>query len=111
MAFYYPTGIILPFDVACPSGWTQVTDLTGYFIKGGITYGTTVDSTTHKHKIDFGTILSGTATGSGVDAESGTNAQDTIEQPHRHTFVTYVTYSGGAETIPSYVNVVFCMKN
>lgn len=111
MAFYYPTGIILPFDTVCPSGWTTVTGLENTFLKGSSTYGTTGGSTNHRHKIDFGTVYTARGTETGIEAASGTNLQTCIPPNHKHFFINVIVYSNYIDNSPPYVNVVFCKKN
>jgi len=40
MIFKYPTGMIMPFDVDCPTGWTRVSDFDNRFLRGALQYGT-----------------------------------------------------------------------
>jgi len=44
-----PTGMIGVFDAACPSGWTRVSALDGYFVKGSTSYGATGGGSSHVH--------------------------------------------------------------
>jgi hypothetical protein len=111
MAFYYPQGIILPFDENCPTGWTRVTELDDKFLKGSDTHSDTGGSTNHRHNVDYGTVYSSDASGSGVDAEPGANAQGSVEHDHNHYFIDYTAWSNYADHIPPYVNVVFCKKD
>ncbi len=112
MNFYYPPGIILPFDTACPADWTRMTALDAKFVKGNAAYGTTGGSNDHKHTADFGVVYSAAGSGSGTDAASGSDNQKSMASNHKHFIPTsYKATSNAAVQIPPYINVIFCKKD
>jgi hypothetical protein len=94
------SGLVAPFTSACPSGWTEVTAMRGYFLVGvtatgtiGATVGTalaTPTSPTHNHQYPSHThtwseqtngATTGTASGgssSPSDATTGTSGSSTL---------------------------------
>ncbi|MEK6888923.1 MAG: hypothetical protein AABW80_02330 [Nanoarchaeota archaeon] len=44
-----PSGSIIMFDTACPTGWTRFTDLDGRVPKGAVSYGGIGGADTHNH--------------------------------------------------------------
>jgi len=45
----FPTGLIVLYDAACPSGWTRFSALDGKYPKGATGYGGTGGANTHTH--------------------------------------------------------------
>lgn len=109
MAYYYPSGMIAPFDTACPSGWTRVTAWDNKFVMGGAAYGTTGGNTTHLHDCTPGSKASRTAN-SGAITTGGTDGSCS-KQTHTHTLTFPTTSTSGVTNEPPYINVVFCKKD
>ncbi len=80
-----PSGAIVMFDAACPSGWTRFAALDNRFPRGSATYGATGGSTS----LPMNT----------------TCVYDTICGYTGQTTVTQGTYW------PPYLNVIWCKKN
>jgi len=111
MAFYYPPGLILPFDTACPSGWTRVTALDDTFVMGASSYGETGGAAQHRHNVD--PVSRNTTAASGTHADESTSlTHDTSStQTHVHAADISTSYSDYQSNYPPYIKVVFCQKN
>lgn len=109
MAYYYPSGMILAFDTACPSGWTRVSAWDSKFIMGNATYGTTGGTQSHIHDCTPGAKVSWTAS-AGDSTVGGTDGScSTIQHSHSVTYST--TATSNVTNNPPYINVIFCKKD
>ncbi|MEK6890259.1 MAG: hypothetical protein AABX35_03670 [Nanoarchaeota archaeon] len=86
-----PSGAIVMFDVACPTGWTRFAGLDGKVAKGSATYGGIggSDTHTHTHQDSFATNLDGGSW---------------------RTAISTLTIDPSSSW-PPYVEVVWCKKN
>jgi hypothetical protein len=76
-SYKIPAGMILPFDAACPSGWTRVSAWDGKFVRGSATYD---------------------AVGGGADTHLHTGPSHTHTTPdHTHDGVSH-THTGPSHT-------------
>lgn len=98
-----PSGAIAIFLSACPTGWTRVSDLDGRFVRGGTAYGATGGSATYTHTYSGTTDPPSTTTVPGQDG-SHTSARYDVG-------ITYSGTTGGASSLPPYMDVVFCRRD
>lgn len=94
------------FEGSCPSGWTYNADLTGKFLRGSDTYGTTGGSASHGHSslTCTSSSLTGTITG------PGTGSLLASSNVHTHTSLGS-TVTDNADVLPPYSNLLACEKN
>ena len=112
-----PTGIIIATTKsACPAGWSEYSDLDGYFLKveaspdvtpSGSNYHTHTDSHTH--------TISTTAESESLDTKK-TGSLRAWSAPHTHTIsLTSATSSdlvcASADHSPSFATIKLCRKN
>ena len=125
-----PSGIILIFDAACPTGWTRVSAFDSNFIRGAAAYGATSGGTghvhsyqahTHTHTHSGGYAIAGAAGTVNVDTGSGSSAPKGLDG-HTHVYGPSAVDAGSASQamgssegpntdLPSYINVIFCKKD
>lgn len=123
-----PSGaIILWTGSSCPSGYTRLSAYDGMFPRGAASYGTTSGSDTHSHTNSVSTHSGHGHTYSGstglVTGKEGSpfpNDADGGGGDHKHT-LSGTTDSGGSHShtvtinngtnVPSYFEVLFCIKN
>jgi hypothetical protein len=108
MYFEYPQGTILPFDDACPSDWTRVTELDDVFFIGGNNFGTSGGNTSHTHTYDPGSF--NTSHGDVHMSDFG-DTYLTNRNTHNHAVNIASVTTGSADHIPPYIGVVFCEKD
>ncbi len=110
-SYYFPQGIIIPFDQSCPSGWTEVTNMRNRFPKGSTSFGDMGGSSTHTHTVNTqnSDALSGGTNGERLCIGGGT--KDYSEGYHRHSWDRDIFTSEAASNIPPYVKVMFCEKS
>jgi len=110
MPFYYPSGMIAPFDADCPTGWTRLSAWDNTFVRGAASAGGSGGSSTHYHASD---------PPAGFCAPDGQSSQSVGGPPgdwmatyaHGHPVDFPSTNTAAADSLPPYVNVVFCKKN
>ncbi|MEK2645993.1 hypothetical protein [Bdellovibrio sp. BCCA] len=114
-----PTGAVMAFDLtSCPSGWTEYTAARGRFLRGidngagNDPSGTRApgsvqvdDFKSHTHSPN-GYFVSGT---SGADGDLDGSTQ--VTGYDKSTITGVLSSTGGAETRPKNVAVLFCRKN
>jgi trimeric autotransporter adhesin len=114
-----PTGAVMAFDlVACPSGWTEYTAARGRFLRGidngagNDPSGTRApgnvqadDFKSHTHALDSLTVTPYTMWDGDVDGSVNATGYD------KSTMGGTATATGGSETRPKNVAVLFCRKN
>jgi hypothetical protein len=110
MAFYYPPGMIAPFDDDCPTGWTRMSAWDSKFIRGAASAGGTGGDSTHYHAVD---PPSGFAAPDGQSSQTvgGPPGDWMATEAHGHPVNFPSTNSETASSKPLYVNVVFCKKD
>jgi hypothetical protein len=108
MVFNYPSGMIMPFDVACPSGWTRVSGFDDLFLRGASSYGSTDGSESHSHTFNPG---SNTVQASTVHNSDWGSDEITHLNMHYHSINIAATTSSTEDHIPSYISVIFCEKD
>ncbi|WP_041316502.1 hypothetical protein [Hyphomicrobium nitrativorans] len=133
-----PSGAVMAFDAtACPSGWTEYTPARGRFLRGidngagndpagtrapGHTQAdeltnhnhtaTAANAGAHAHTLvhgNFGTLGSGTGGAMMSSNQGGMGGGTNTTGDHTHTIT--VANTGGAETRPKNVAVLFCRKS
>lgn len=122
-----PSGLILMFDSACPTGWTRVSAWDNKFVRGAAAYGGTGGAATHTHTYAVhahghthavGTLAVAGASGSVTIGGAGTAF---AKAAHTHVggaltntdaFVNALAgTSDAASSLPAYVDVIFCKKD
>lgn len=111
MAFYYPPGLILPFDTACPSGWTRVTALDDTFLMGASAYGATGGTVQHRHYVNPVSQNTTAASGNEGNERTGFVTNTSSTQTHVHAADISTSYSEYRSNYPPYIKVVFCQKD
>ncbi len=86
-----PSGAIVMFDVACPTGWTRFAGLDGKVAKGASTYGSVGGADTHIHSVTYARL------------------SDIAGDSHRQPLNTVTILPGSSW--PPYLEVVWCKKN
>lgn len=109
MPYNYPSGMIAPFDAACPSGWTRVSTWDNKFLMGGATYGTIGGYANHVHSCNPGIYYS-QSTSAGDQSVGGLDDACSTAS-HFHSVVLAATDTSSANNEPPYINVVFCKKD
>lgn len=122
-----PSGMIAMFNSACPGGWTYLSGFENKFPRGSSVYGATGGSDTHSHTA--GTLAApshshtsaiagfGGAGGGGWDGRlqpnnAGNAAYATAAPQTGLSGAGSVTGStAAASNVPSYINVIFCLKD
>ncbi|MCP5102549.1 MAG: hypothetical protein GY950_04180 [bacterium] len=110
MAFYYPPGMIAPFDDACPTGWTRVSGWDDTFVRAAASAGGSGGTATHYHPAD---PPSGYCAPDGQSNQSvgGIPGDWMAKNTHGHPVNFPSTNSATTSSLPLYVNVVFCKKD
>lgn len=111
MAFDYPSGLILPFDTACPSGWTRMTALDDTFVMGASAYGDTGGTVQHRHYVNPVSRNTTAASGTNDDNPTLLTTNTSSTQTHVHAADIATSYSAYKSNYPPYINVVFCQKD
>lgn len=111
MAFDYPSGLILPFDGPCPSGWTRFAGLDSKFAMGASSYGAIGGSTEHYHYINPGTRGTNTPIGNTATEDTQLITNTTSTQSHYHQADISTSYAENKSNYPLYIKVVFCEKD
>lgn len=109
MAYYYPSGMIAPFDSACPTGWTRVSALDSKFVRGAAAYGGSGGAETHSHVCSAASHPGINDPGTALKTTLGANF-DCSTWYHVHSVNFPSTTSGSANQLPPYINVIFCKK-
>ena len=107
-----PSGLIAIFDTACPSGWTRVAAFDSKFLRGYATYGGTGGMETHYHTVDPPNTNTGAAVFNWEDRRGqGTDYTNYATPAHYHTVNIAAFDSASSNSLPPYINVIFCKKN
>ncbi len=119
-----PSGMIALFDTSCPSGWTRYSALDGRFPRGASSAGGTGGASTHNHNVAGNTNTWASSTDDGnlgtedhtTDLTGFGTTFTTVTNSGIHTHndavqLSFNVTSGDADTIPPYLDMVFCQKN
>ncbi|MFH0912690.1 MAG: hypothetical protein V1884_00175 [Candidatus Omnitrophota bacterium] len=102
-----PSGAIVMFATACPTGWTRFLALDNMFPMGGANYGATGGADTHTHTMS----LTGTLCASGVGTVNCPNSGITNPSGGGVARIAAPQIASTKSNIPPYVVVVWCKKN
>jgi len=117
-----PSGVIMAFDTACPSGWTRVSAFDGLYLRGASSYGGTGGGTAHTHS--SWSLSPKYISVEDSDVYIHSEALKVVATSGSGATMYYAYAGGGADTVypvmydfasttvePSYIEVVFCKKN
>jgi hypothetical protein len=109
----YPSGMIVPFDTACPTGWTRYTALDSKFPRAAATSGGTGGSDAqHRHQVNpssqYCTQYQISQT---IICSASTAIKSTAKINHTHYFNLPNTNTSYHISLPTYINVVYCKKD
>lgn len=109
----YPSGMIVPFDAACPSGWTRYSVLDSKFPMAAATSGTTGGSdANHRHQVNPGSkYTTPYENSSRFLASASSQRRYTSVIGHTHYFNLPNTNTSWKQVLPPYRDVVFCKKD
>jgi hypothetical protein len=109
----YPKDMIVPFDTACPSGWTRYTALDSKFPRAAATSGTTGGSdASHRHLVNpslVNTTMFEISTT--ILATASLQRRYSSQTNHTHSINLPSTNTSYTQSLPPYINVVFCKKD
>ena len=112
--YYFPSGLILPFNTDCPSGWTRFTALDNRFPRGASTAdaGQSADVSTHTHSFDPPNVTSQYTTNSESMVHGGFGSpSNKALVSHQHLQYWEPVTSGTGDHTPVYIKVVYCKKD
>ena len=104
LPYAFPINSVIMMNGALLSGWTQATELTNKFPRGGV-FGTSGGSATHTHPISGSLSAS---TGSATCGSTPTGYTSSVEPPHTHSFSGSV---GAASSYPDRLSVVYIQNS
>ena len=118
MAFNYPSGLILLFDSACPSGWTDLSSTySGKFIKLTTVVGSAGDTggnSQHRHTVDPPSQDSGNATpvyNYYNCTIGGAGSSNQNWGGHQHPVNPGSVYTDYETNLPPYLDMLLCKKD
>lgn len=110
-----PSGAIMMFTGACPSGWSRFTALDGRFPRGANAYGTTGGTTNHAHIAWTGdaqpydrAFYANNCSGNWDGRFMYNLCWGAASDKYRHLHGVGV---GVADNLPPYLDIIFCRKN
>jgi hypothetical protein len=109
----FPSGMIAPFDAACPSDWTRYTALDSKFPRGATTAGGTGGSDlSHLHSVNPANIrIHYYNTSVTVQASASSAIKYSSVINHMHYVNLPSTNTSKTTSLPTYINVIFCKKD
>jgi hypothetical protein len=99
------------FKQSCPAGWTYQGNWGGKFLRGASVYGGQGGTDTHNHTINIGSIASSPSQeGFTRDYLVGDEQWVNTSKVHSHTYDPPNVTTGDGDSLPPYIDVVYCYQ-